>query len=185
MLWLGETLTFWQLIGATIIVSAVLSLMVERHATVTDRRRILIGIGWGALAMVTMAVGIVMIKPLLNRSPLIWATEVRLLGGLAVLALVLAFHPSRRAIVASVQAPRSWVYTLSGSFFGAYLAMVLWLAGMKFTQAATAAALNQTSNIFVFVFAALLLKERITPVRVVAIILAVAGALLVTFARGG
>jgi len=185
MIWLGETLTFWQLVGVTMIVSAVLSIMVERHAKVTDRRRILVGIGWGALAMLSMAVGIVMIKPLLDRSPLIWSTEVRLLGGLAVLAAVLVFHPSRRAIVASVRAPRSWAYTLSGSFFGAYLAMVLWLAGMKFTQAATAAALNQTSNIFVFIFAALMLKERITPVRVAAIILAVAGALLVTFARGG
>jgi drug/metabolite transporter (DMT)-like permease len=59
--------------------------------------------------------------------------------------------------------------------------MVLWLAGMKYTQAATAAALNQTSNIFIFIFAAILLKERITAVRLVAIGLGVAGALLVTF----
>ena len=70
---------------------------------------------------------------------------------------------------------------MSGSFAGGYLAMVFWLAGMKFTFASIAAALNQTSNIFVFIFAALLLKEKVTAVRVAAIVLGVGGALLVTF----
>jgi len=181
MLWLGESLSARQLTGVVLIVSAVLSIMVERHKAATDRRHVLLGVLWGALAMITMAVGIVMIKPLLNEAPLIWATEIRLVGGLVILGLILVAHPSRRAVVASIRAPQRWGYTLSGSFTGAYLAMVLWLAGMKFTQASTAAALNQTSNIFIFIFAALLLKEKITPVRLVAIILSVVGAALVTF----
>jgi len=181
ILWLGESLTAWQLTGVVLIVSAVLSILVERHEAATDRRKVFLGVLWGALAMITMAVGIVMIKPLLNEAPLIWATEVRLVGGLVILGLILVVHPSRRAVVASIRAPQRWGYTLSGSFTGAYLAMVLWLAGMKFTQASTAAALNQTSNIFVFIFAALLLKEKITPVRLVAIVLGVVGAALVTF----
>lgn len=181
IIWLGESLNYWQIIGVVMIVSAVLAILYERHPVMADRRRILLGIAWGALAMVTMAVGIVMIKPLLERSPLIWATEVRLIGGMIVLVLVLAFHPSRKAILASIHTRQKWLYTISGSVLGAYLSMVLWLAGMKFTQAATAAALNQTSNIFVFVFAAVLLKEKITLVRLAAIVLGVAGALLVTF----
>ena len=181
MIWLGETLSAGQIVGVTMIVSAVLSIMVERHSVRTERRNVLLGVLWGALAMITMAVGIVLIKPLLERSPLIWATEVRLLGGLIVLAVVLFLHPSRLTIVKTIGHPLRWAYLLSGSFAGAYLSMVLWLAGMKYTQASTAAALNQTSNIFVFVFAALLLKEKITPVRMAAIILGVLGALLVTF----
>ena len=181
IIWLGETLTVWQLVGAVMIVSAVLSIMVERQSVKTDRRHVLLGVWWGALAMVTVAVGIVMIKPLLGRSPLIWATEIRLLGGLAVLAVALLFHPSRLAVIKSIGHPHKWGYMLAGSLAGAYLSMVLWLAGMKFAQASTAAALNQTSNIFVFLLAALLLKEKITPVRMAAIILGVLGALLVTF----
>lgn len=181
ILWLGESLTVWQITGVVLIVSAVLSILVERHEGATDRRQVFLGVLWGALAMITMAVGIVMIKPLLNEAPLIWATEVRLVGGLLILGLILVVHPSRRAVVASIRAPQRWGYTLSGSFTGAYLTMVLWLAGMKFTQASTAAALNQTSNIFVFIFAALILKEKITPVRLVAIVLGVVGAALVTF----
>ncbi len=181
MLWLGETLSLWQLLGVTMIVSAVLSIAHERKQNTIHRRMVILGILWGVLAMASMAVGIVMIKPLLERSPLIWATEMRLIGGLAVLILVLLVHPSRRAVVASVRLSQRWVYTLSGSFVGAYLAMVLWLAGMKFTQASIASALNQTSNIFIFIFAALLLKERITLLRLTAIILGVAGAMLATF----
>jgi drug/metabolite transporter (DMT)-like permease len=181
LIWLGESLTVLQLIGATLIVSAVLSITLEKHATVSDKRRIYWGVFWGALAMLFNAVGIVMIKPLLTRSPLFWATEWRILGGLLILVLALLLHPKRWAILASIKSRQRWAYTLSGSLVGTYMAMVLWLAGMKFTQAATAAALNQTSNIFVFIFAFLILKEKITPIRLAAILLGVGGAILVTF----
>jgi drug/metabolite transporter (DMT)-like permease len=181
LIWLGESLTWFQLFGATLIISAVLSILLEKHATVSDKKRIYWGVFWGALGMLFNAVGIVMIKPLLTRSPLFWATEWRILGGLMVLIVALAMHPRRRAILASIKSRRQWGYTISGSLVGTYVAMVLWLAGMKYAQASVAAALNQTSNIFVFVFAALILKEKITPVRLAAIVLGVAGAVLVTF----
>ncbi|HHS50722.1 MAG TPA: hypothetical protein ENN07_06355 [candidate division Zixibacteria bacterium] len=57
---------------------------------------------------------------------------------------------------------------------------MLWLAGMKFTQLSTVAVLQQTSNIFVFIFAALILKEKMTPLRILGIFLAVGGAVLVS-----
>ena len=181
ILLLGESLTAWQLVGVMMILSAVLSILVERHDVVADRRRVIMGVVWGVLAMVTTALGIVIVKPLLGRSPLFWATEVRLIGGLIVLALVLVFLPSRWAVLKSVVTRRKWPYTVAGSLLGAYVAMVLWLAGMKFAQASTAAALNQTSNIFVFIFAAFVLKEKITKVRLAAITLGIAGAFVVTF----
>ena len=180
-LWLGESLNTMQLVGVMIILSAVFSVTREGKSHPADGRKILLGILWGALAMASMAVGIVMIKPLLDRSPLLWVTEIRLAGGIAVILLIILVHPLRRRIIGSIFSKQRWGYTLSGSFVGAYLAMLFWLAGMKFTQASTAAALNQTSNIFIFIFAALLLRERITRLRVAGIILGVAGAMLVTF----
>jgi drug/metabolite transporter (DMT)-like permease len=59
--------------------------------------------------------------------------------------------------------------------------MALWIAGMKFTQVSTASVLNQTSNLFVFIFAALMLKEPITSRRAVGIAMAVSGAIIVSF----
>jgi drug/metabolite transporter (DMT)-like permease len=84
-------------------------------------------------------------------------------------------------IVRSLYAAKSWGYTISGSFAGAYLAMLVWLAGMKYTQASIASALNQMSSIFIFILAALVLHEKVTLLRVVGIILGVTGAVLVTF----
>ena len=180
-MFLGESLSVWQIIGASLIVAAVLTGASEDGSSPSDRRRTVWGFIWGALSMASMAVGIIIVKPLLEQSSLLWVTEVRLAGGIFVLLVVTLLHPSRKTIVGSVLSAHNWGYTLSGSFLGAYLAMLLWLAGMKYAHASIAAALNQTSNIFIFVLAAWLLHERITALRLAAIVLGVGGALLVTF----
>ncbi len=181
ILFLAERLTALQGLGAALIVAAVYVATFRGKAGGISRRDLAWGIVFGVLAHAAMAVGIVMIKPLLERSPLIWVTEVRIVGGVAALAAVLSFMPRRRAILASLSAVASWRYTLAGSFVGAYLAMLFWLAGMKYAPASIAAALNQTSNAFVFVFAALFLRERITGRRLAGIIAALIGAYLVSF----
>ena len=104
-----------------------------------------------------------------------------LLGGMVVLLLVLLLHGRRKKIINSLISTRNWRYTLAGSFFGAYLAMLIWIAGIKYTQASIASALNQTSTIFIFIFAGFILKEPITLRRALGIILAFTGAFLVSF----
>lgn len=180
-IWLGERLTLLQGIGALMIISAILTAAQRKSRGNVSKRDLLLGIAFGILAMLTVAVSIVSIKTLLERSPLLWVSEVRLIGGIIVLLLVLLFHKKRRSIVSSTIAVKNWIYTLSGSFLGAYLSLIFWLGGMKYSQASEAAALNQTSSIFVFIFAAVFLKEPINLQRTVGIILAVTGAFLVMF----
>jgi drug/metabolite transporter (DMT)-like permease len=127
-----------------------------------------------------MAGSLVMIKPILNNSPIIWASFLRMSGGTLGLFVFLVFYPRRRAVLATLRG-KGLKYGLIGSVIGSYLAMMLWLAGMKYTKASIAAALNQTSNIFIFLLAWIILKETITKERVVGIILGVVGAVLVTF----
>jgi drug/metabolite transporter (DMT)-like permease len=179
--WIGERLTWVQLAGAVLIIAAVLEATRVDERSRTDVRRRLVGIGWGVLAQASMAVGVVMIKPLLDEAPLLWALEIRLIGGVAALLLFLWINPARKRILSTLMIRSRWRYTLSSSVIGGYLAMVVWLGGMKLTKASIAAALNQTNTIFILIFAWLILHERITPGRAVAIFLAVAGALLVTF----
>lgn len=180
IIWLNERLTVLQAIGAILIISALLTaIQKKRRGAAIGRRDLLLGVLYGILAMLIIAVSIVMIKPLLERSSLLWVSEIRLIGGLVVLLLILLFLPTRRKVISSIFSVQSWVYTFWGSFIGGYLSIILWLAGMKFTQASTAAALNQTSIIFTFIFAALLLKEQINPQRFLGIILAVLGSFLV------
>ncbi|OQX52769.1 MAG: hypothetical protein B5M53_07880 [Candidatus Cloacimonas sp. 4484_209] len=179
VLWLGEHLTIIQVLGTLMVVSAVLTTAQAKNGKVIRHRTLIFGIINGVLATVAMAVGVVMIKPILVRSSLLWATELRLLGGIIGLLIILSVHPKRRKILLSVTSRKVLGYTISGSFIGAYLAMFIWLAGMKYANVSIASVLNQTSNIFVFIFAAIILKEHITLRKTIAITLAVSGAFLV------
>lgn len=181
IIWLRESLTFVQIIGVLLIVSAILIGTGITKSEGISRKNLVLGIFYGVLALASMAVGIVMIKPLLAHSPLLWVIEIRLFGGLIALGIILLFHPKRRKIISSLFATHSWSCTISGSFLGAYVAMFVWLAGMKYTQASIASALNQTSTIFIFIFAALFLKEPINLKRTIGIILAFIGSFLVLF----
>ncbi|HUU55872.1 MAG TPA: DMT family transporter, partial [bacterium] len=127
MLFLAERLSVVQGVGAALVVFAVLAASLEWRQGLIGRRDLVVGISYGVAGLAAMAVGIVMIKPLLERSPLLWATEVRVVGGVAALAVILLFHRRRRGIVSSVVSTRGWHYMVGGSFAGAYLAMALWL----------------------------------------------------------
>jgi drug/metabolite transporter (DMT)-like permease len=177
--WLGERLTVIQAGGALLIVSAVLTIGREKGLVEITRRQLITGILLGAAAMLTMGVSIVMIKPLLERSPVLWAIEIRLIGAAVSLFVILGFHPKRRDVVASCLELKSWKYMVPGSILGTYIALMFWIGGMKYAPASIASALNQTNNIFVFILAALFLKERITRYKVAGIVMAVIGVFLV------
>ncbi len=180
VLWLHEHLTTWQIIGAVMIISAVLMTMQVRRGVRIRKGKFLLGILLGMIAQAVAAVGVVMIKDILVRSPLVWAIEIRLLGGTIGLACVSILLPRRRRIFRSlINTKKGWAYTVSASFIGAYLATLIWLAGMKYAKVSIASALNQTSTIFVMIFAAFILKEKITLQKIGVIVLAVAGAFLV------
>jgi len=181
ILFLKESMNGLQLFGVLLIISAVLVVSERGKKKDISRHDLTLGILLGILAMALMAVGIVMIKPLLNRSPLLWVIELRLLGGCLVLAVIFLFHPRRQKIVNSALSMQSWHFMLPGSFLGAYVALVVWMGGMKYTQASVASALNQTSNVFIFILAAVFLKEPVNYLKIVGILLAFLGVVAVSF----
>jgi drug/metabolite transporter (DMT)-like permease len=181
ILFLRDVLTVYEVIGAALIAFAVLVASLKPGKTGLGKKELLYGLGIGLLAVIASAAGLVMIKNVLDRSPLIWVVEIRLVGGVVALLAFLPFVRNRRAIISSIFSKRGFKYTLPGSLLGAYIGMVFWLAGMKYALVSTATALSQTSNLLIFVFAALLLKEPITSRRLAGILMALAGALLITF----
>ena len=183
VLFLSEGMSGLQLFGVFLIITAVFTVSQLKEKTHISRHDLILGILLGVLAMALMAIGIVMIKPLLDRSPLLWVIEVRLLAGCGILGIILWFYPGRQRIMASVLSVRNWRYMLPGSFVGAYLALVVWMGGMKYTEMSIASALNQTSNIFVFILAAIFLKEPVNFQRTAGIILAIVGVVMVAFFR--
>jgi drug/metabolite transporter (DMT)-like permease len=177
---LGESLSLLQIGGAGLIILAIFVATYERERSAPAKNRAA-GILFGILANVANAVSIVIAKRVLERSPLFWTAEVRLLSGIVVLALILAVWPGRKKIIAPLFANERWPATIIGSLTGAYIAMMVWLAGMKFATASVASALNQTSTIFIFIFAGFILKEPVSRKRVAGIILAFIGVFLVSF----
>jgi drug/metabolite transporter (DMT)-like permease len=177
---LGERLGVWQFIGMAFIIGGVLVAAKHEPPPGTTPRRLLVGILWGVLSMATLGLGIVIAKPVLNRSPVFWAAAVRQIGSLGALLLVSIVSPRRRTIFAVFRPDRSWRFALPGTVCGSFLSLLFWIAGMKYTQAGTAAILNQSSTIFILLFASLFLRERFTKRKLAASAIAVAGIVMVT-----
>jgi drug/metabolite transporter (DMT)-like permease len=146
-----------------------------------DVKQIRIGIVLGIVSMACMAVGISMIKPVLDRSDPWWVSTVRMVSGTAFLAVIVACTSRRREFVKVFRPSSLWKVTIPAAVFGAYLAIFFWIAGMKYTETTTASILNQSSNVFVIFLAAIFLKERLTTRKLLAICMGFAGGVIATF----
>lgn len=175
---LGERLTLVQLAGAALVVSAVLTVSKEGKLERIEGKDLALGIVYGILAMFFVALGIVMVKPVLGEVSVLWATFVRLIGGTAALGLLVPVLRNRRAVLTPLFDRRNWRTLAAAAFFGSYLSLILWTGGMKYANASVAAILNQLNTIFVVVIAAVVLKERLTGWKVAAVVLAFVGAWL-------
>lgn len=179
VIFLNEKMTFWQIIGVLLILSAILAIASKKGRAYITKKDFFIGVLYGAIAMIAMAVSIVMVKNILATTNVLFVVEIRLLGGVTVMLLMLGFHPKRKIISQSLFTKKNWVSTLAGSFIGAYLATIIWMAGMKYTQASIASALNQTSSLFIFIFAAMFLNEPLNRHRITGLILGITGVFFV------
>jgi drug/metabolite transporter (DMT)-like permease len=134
----------------------------------------------GAASMALMAVSIVMVKRQLEVLPVVLATSIRLVGGLAILGVVGLCHaPTRRELRATLSPQPAWRHALPGSVLGAYLALILWIGGFKYTSASLASILNQTSALYIVVLGAIFLREELRPAHVAALAMALSGSVLV------
>jgi drug/metabolite transporter (DMT)-like permease len=131
------------------------------------------------LSMLFMAIGVVISKPLLaDTSPIAvsaWRLLIGLLGG--VVWVVISGRSSRS--IAVFRGPLPWVSISMGSVLGAWLALMVWMAGFKYTEASTASILNQTSVIFIVILAAIFLREPVSWKKVGGILLGFAGIVVV------
>lgn len=179
IIWLGETLTRVQELGCALVIAAVFVASVTVNVRDVPQGEVRRGVAIGVTAILLVAAGVVIAKPALGRTPLLWAIETRYLGGLVG---VLGFRPFLKGKVGKALpqlAPKQWL-AVFGSATAAYFQMILWLGGLKYAQASIAAVLNQTATIFTIVLAAVLLHEPLTRVRIGAATLAMAGVFLIT-----
>lgn len=178
---LDERVTAFHLMGGGLILAGVI--ITSRHKLPPDRTRgqIVLGVLLGAAAMASMACGITWAKPIIERTPILWSTLIRLGAGTVALAAFMVATSHRGTIAHVFRPSRAWRFAVPGGVVGTYLCLMFWIGGFKYTDASVAAILNQTATLFAVVFAAIFLQERITVRKIVALGLAVVGVAVVTF----
>ncbi len=178
---LSEDMAPKSLVGAVLIMGALLVGSAAKPDKGKTRRDIVVGTVVGILGIFLMAISIVMIKGILSHVSVLWATTVRITAATVVLIPIMIFHPRGQILFKSALSSKTWTRAFPAAVFGTYLAMIVWLGGMKYIDVHRSALLNQMSAIFIFIFAVIFLKEPLTRRRLLAISLAAAGAFLVAY----
>ncbi len=179
---LGERPGLQQYGGMVLVAGAVLLASRAKRPEGMSLGTLLMGMFWGMMAMATVGLAIVIAKPVLEKHPVIWSTTVRQAASILVMLPVALLSPKRREIMAVFKPTRSWRCSIPGTLLGSCLALLFWIGGMKYTQASTAAILNQTSTLYVLILATIFLHEPFTKRKMLAAALALGGILLVTTA---
>ncbi len=179
---LGERMDVSGIIGSGLVLCAILVGAVPLKGSETGTKsngKDIWGLCAGILSMILMALGIVIAKDVLDQANVFWATFIRLAAGVLGLIPILLCHPERMRFFQELKFSKAWINAFPATVTGNYIALLLWVAGMKYTTASRAGVLNQMSTIFLFILATVWLKEKMTAQRLTAILLAVAGAYLV------
>lgn len=177
-LFLDEVLAPLDFAGLLLVLSAVLVVAHPGRSGVSARDSA-VGIALGILAMGTLAVSVVLIKPDLARVSAVWASAVRTLAAAATLASAGLVLGDRRAVFACFVPAPVWRFSVPASILGTYVALLFWILGFQNTLVSRAAIANQSTTIFVILFALVILREPITKRKALAVVLGVSGVVVI------
>ena len=176
---LGEKLTIVHMLGGSLILGSIIYLSVT-----PDKNRIQNlnkGITLGIIAYILMAVGIVIIKPILNKfsnslDTQLWIILCRLIPGTILSYVTMSIMLSKNEIKNQLSNHKIWPIIFLGSFLGTYVGFAMWIIGMAKTSASIASILNQTSTIFIAFFGWIILKEKFSSKMLFCFCIALLGA---------
>ena len=187
-----KPITWLDAVGGMFILLAVFTISQGERAKQVTKRMYWLGIAYCTSAMLCTSIGVVMIKPVYTNTPVLWANMFRLLFSVLFLALLCGVKQLWFRKIRKQLDDNSWAqlwsgfrwgahmkYMIPGVFFGTYLVLFFWIAGMKYTLVGVSALLNQLSTVFIMLLAIIFLKEKFTLIKCTALILALGGAYLV------
>lgn len=181
-LYLGERLAGLQWAGFALVMAGILLVTWRRRGRERDSGDIRKGAVIGATGIFLMAVGVVMVKPILESHSFAWVVGVRLAGG--IFGMVLFASLGRRWVRGwrTVRQPHPWGMTLLASFLGGYLAMLLWLGGYTLIPASEASVYNEAQGAFIVLFAWLFLGEPLGVKKLLGVALTLTGVIVMLIA---
>jgi len=175
---LGERLAGWQLAGFFVVMAGILLVNWSRAPVGLEVPKLRKGIAYAAGGVFLMAVGIVMVKEILETRPFLWTVELRLLGGVGGMLIYIGLGRGWKSMKAHFRKPQPWVWIIAGGFLSSYLSMLFWLAGYKLIPASQASVLNESAAAWIVLFAWLFLKEPISVRKIAGLLLTFSGVVL-------
>ncbi|GMR15130.1 MAG: DMT family transporter [Gammaproteobacteria bacterium] len=175
---LGERMVVWQWLGFSMVVLGVLLVTWRVHRSEVDTGDLRKGAIYGVAAMFMMAVGIVMVKEILETRPFLWTVELRLAGGVAGMLAVVVLKRRWQRVRQSFGQPQPWGTVITASFLASYLSLIMWLAGYKLIDASVASVLNETNGAFIVLLAWLMLGEKMSRRKLAGISLTLGGVIV-------
>jgi drug/metabolite transporter (DMT)-like permease len=175
ILFLGESLSGWQIPGLMLVMAGILLVTWKHKRSSVDHDSVQKGVWFGIGAMFMMAVGVVMVKEILETRPFLWTVEIRLFGGLLGMVIVMVLRKRVASVKANFSMPLPWVRISIASTLGAYVSMLMYLAGYKLIPASEASILNESANAWIVLLAWLVLGESLGLRKVTGLVLTMAG----------
>jgi len=177
-IFLGERLVSWQWLGFVLVLSGVLLVTWRTHRATVDPTSLKTGLIYGIGAVMMMAIGVVMVKEILETQSFLWTVELRLVAGFFSMLVFTLFRSRWKSVIRNFKKPQPWKMMSFASFLGTYFAMMLWLAGYKLIDASVASVLNESNVVFIVLLAWFMLGEQITRRKLAGIGLTTAGVII-------
>ena len=162
ILFLGEHFNFLQFVGFAIVVLGTILITFQKADLSIPGETLKKGVLVGILSVLFIAIGMTITKPIVNEASPIATAAVRMTAGMLGSAIWILISGRTRKSLIVFRGPLPLKAIFVSTFLGSYLALMLWIAGFKLTDTSVASVLNQTSVLFTLLFAALILKERMS-----------------------
>ena len=165
--------------GGFIVISGIAITVYKVPKNIT-RKNLYIGICLGILAQLFTAYSVLTVKPILEEHPILYVALYRFSVGLISTIIICIIKYGFNDLIQNYKNGLRNYHLVLGSILGTYLSVILWLAGFKYTLAGRAAIYNQLSTVLIVIFARLFLSESLNTRKIIGVLLAIFGALLVT-----
>ena len=173
-----ETIAIQSYFGGFLVLSGIAISVYKVPKNIT-KKNIYTGIIFGIMANILTAYSVLLVKPVMEDSSIVYVALYRFGVGLIAAVMILLTKNGLSHFVSNFRRGLKDKGVLLGSFLGTYLSVIFWLAGYKHTLAGRAAIYNQLSTVFIILLARYILNEVMTRRKSFGVSLAILGAILV------
>ncbi len=132
------------------------------------------------IAQALTAFSVLLVRPVMESHPVVHIAMIRFGIGVAFnighLLSTRGIESFKKTVITGFKVPTM----VAGAFMGTFLSVIFWLSGFKYTLAGRAAIYNQLSTILITLLAAIFLREKMNYRSWMGVVLALAGAVLVS-----